>query len=50
METGTVPAAPDRRPVAARVPPASYFLTSAVFHYLGPALAIRSQATPSTLT
>ena len=39
METGTVPAAPDRLPVAARVPPASYFLTSAVFHYLGPALA-----------
>jgi len=39
METEAVPAAPDRLPVAARVPPASYFLTSAVFHYLGPALA-----------
>ncbi|HEX5294755.1 MAG TPA: EamA family transporter [Streptosporangiaceae bacterium] len=28
-----------RMPVAARVPPASFFLVSAVFHYLGPALA-----------
>ena len=39
MKTEAVPAATGRLPVAARVPPASYFLTSAVFHYLGPALA-----------
>jgi inner membrane transporter RhtA len=37
MEAETAPAA--RMPVAARVPPASFFLVSAVFHYLGPALA-----------
>jgi inner membrane transporter RhtA len=40
MEAETAPAAAGRRPVvAARVPPASFFLVSAVFHYLGPALA-----------
>jgi inner membrane transporter RhtA len=39
VKTKAVLTAPDRPPVAARVPPATYFLTSAVFHYLGPALA-----------
>jgi len=27
-------------PIAARLPPTSFFLTSAVFHYLGPSLAV----------
>jgi inner membrane transporter RhtA len=44
---GSHPAAP-RKPVSAsrvagavdRLPPASFFLTSAVFHYLGPSLAV----------
>ncbi|HEY6479678.1 MAG TPA: EamA family transporter [Streptosporangiaceae bacterium] len=39
MEAETAPAAAGRMPVADRVPPASFFLVSAVFHYLGPALA-----------
>ena len=34
----------------AGLPPASFFGVSAVFHYLGPSLAIRSHTTPSTLT
>jgi inner membrane transporter RhtA len=29
-----------RRPLVQRVPPTSYFLVSAVFHYLGPSLAV----------
>ena len=40
MEAETAPAAAGRMPVADRVPPASFFLVSAVFHYLGPALAV----------
>jgi inner membrane transporter RhtA len=39
MDAETAPAPAGRMPVAARVPPASFFLVSAVFHYLGPALA-----------
>jgi inner membrane transporter RhtA len=39
MEAETGPPAAGRMPVADRVPPASFFLVSAVFHYLGPALA-----------
>jgi len=33
-------ATPLARPLAARVPPHAFFLTSAVFHYLGPAFAV----------
>jgi inner membrane transporter RhtA len=44
----SVPRTPPRQPAAAgrvaatvnRLPPASFFLTSAVFHYLGPSLAV----------
>jgi inner membrane transporter RhtA len=43
MPSAAVSPRPRRGPVARgadRLPPASYFLTSAVFHYLGPSLAV----------
>ncbi|HJU25174.1 MAG TPA: EamA family transporter [Rhodanobacteraceae bacterium] len=33
-------AVPGARPIGARLPPHAYFLVSAVFHYLGPSLAV----------
>src|SRR5258708_39339660 len=41
LTTSRPPSAPGTiTRTVARVPPASFFLTSAVFHYLGPSLAV----------